>query len=193
MSNINKSLLTESFRNLSVCLCLLPLSVGLSFAQTSEPQAEPSEGVIEVTVQNAPSTVFNLINNKTYKNSEVRELLDLILTFPRPEVGEIQMAEQLNSYGTKAFSEKNYSLAAKLFTRAVKANPSSTAFWCNLATASIKAGDFQTAQSAALQALVLHPYHRDTWDLMRQACEGTGNETCRKNAELIFQALQPVS
>ena len=165
-------------------------STAQSITKNSETQPENDE-VVEVTVQNAPLTVFNLINDRTLKTSDIRELLDLITTFPRPDVGEMQMADQLNKFGMDAFNQNNFALATKLFTRATKANPSNTSFWCNLAAAALKSKDYPTAQSAALQALVLHPYHRDIWDLMRQACEGTENETCRKNADLIFQALQP--
>ena len=180
-------------QSLLVSVCLLTLFSGSLQAQpiTKDIPEEPHERIQQAPSVTPITSVLEILNQRLYKPSELKELLALIQSFPRPGIGQAQMAEQLNAYGINAFNQKDYSLAVKLFQRAAKANPAETSIWCNLAAASLETKDYVTAQSAALQALVLHPYHRDTWDLMRQACEGTGNETCRKNADMIFQAMQP--
>lgn len=180
----------------------LLVSVSLLILFSSSLQAQPiTKDMPEEQherIQQAPSvtpitSVLEILNQRLYKPSELKELLALIQSFPRPGIGQAQMAEQLNAYGINAFNQKDYSLAVKLFQRAAKANPAETSIWCNLAAASLKTKDFATAQSAALQALILHPYKRDIWTLIEQACEQNNNNTCKQNAEIVLKAMSPSS
>lgn len=180
-------------QSLLVSVCLLTLF-------TSSLQAQPITKDIpeeqHERIQQAPSvtpitSVLEILNQRLYKPSELKELLALIQSFPRPGIGQAQMTEQLNAYGINAFNQKDYSLAVKLFQRAAKANPAETSIWCNLAAASLQTKDYATAQSAALQALILHPYKRDIWKLVQQACAQNNNDTCRQNAEIVLKAMAP--
>lgn len=165
-----------------VCLALL-------FGSTVQAQTQSQSTFTELT-QVSTESLLNVLNDRIYKVSEIQELLNVILSYPRPDVGQIQMADQLNTFGTKAFNEKNYALAVKLFSRAAKANPANLASWCNLSMASFENKDFKIAQTAALQALILQPHYRDIWILVKNACEQNKQETCQKNAEVVLQELQ---
>lgn len=179
----------------------LLVSVSLLILFSSSLQAQPiTKDMLEEQherIQQAPSvtpitSVLEILNQRLYKPSELKELLALIQSFPRPGIGQAQMAEQLNTYGINAFNQKDYSLAVKLFQRAAKANPAETSIWCNLAASSLETKDYATAQSAALQALILHPYKKDIWKLVQQACEQNNNDTCRQNAEIVLKAMTPM-
>lgn len=178
----------------------LLVSVSLLILFSSSLQAQPiTKHMLEEQhkrIQEASSvtpitSVLEILNQRLYKPSELKELLALIQSFPRPGIGQAQMAEQLNAYGINAFNQKDYSLAVKLFQRAAKANPAETSIWCNLAASSLGTKDYATAQSSALQALILHPYKRDIWKLVQQACAQNNNDTCRQNAEIVLKAMTP--
>lgn len=178
----------------------LLVSVSLLILFSSSLQAQPiTKDMLEEQhkrIQEASSvtpitSVLEILNQRLYKPSELKELLALIQSFPRPGIGQAQMAEQLNAYGINAFNQKDYSLAVKLFQRAAKANPAETSIWCNLAASSLETKDYATAQSSALQALILHPYKRDIWKLVQQACAQNNNDTCRQNAEIVLKAMTP--
>lgn len=178
----------------------LLVSVSLLILFSSSLQAQPiTKDMLEEQhkrIQEASSvtpitSVLEILNQRLYKPSELKELLALIQSFPRPGIGQAQMAEQLNAYGINAFNQKDYSLAVKLFQRAAKANPAETSIWCNLAASSLEIKDYATAQSSALQALILHPYKRDIWKLVQQACAQNNNDTCRQNAEIVLKAMTP--
>lgn len=178
----------------------LLVSVSLLILFSSSLQAQPiTKDMLEEQhkrIQEASSvtpitSVLEILNQRLYKPSELKELLALIQSFPRPGIGLAQMAEQLNAYGINAFNQKDYSLAVKLFQRAAKANPAETSIWCNLAASSLETKDYATAQSSALQALILHPYKRDIWKLVQQACAQNNNDTCRQNAEIVLKAMTP--
>ena len=178
----------------------LLVSVSLLILFSSSLQAQPiTKDMLEEQhkrIQEASSvtpitSVLEILNQRLYKPSELKELLTLIQSFPRPGIGQAQMAEQLNAYGINAFNQKDYSLAVKLFQRAAKANPAETSIWCNLAASSLETKDYATAQSSALQALILHPYKRDIWKLVQQACAQNNNDTCRQNAEIVLKAMTP--
>lgn len=178
----------------------LLVSVSLLILFSSSLQAQPiTKDMLEEQhkrIQEASSvtpitSVLEILNQRLYKPSELKELLALIQSFPRPGIGQAQMAEQLNAYGINAFNQKDYSLAVKLFQRAAKANPAETSIWCNLAASSLETNDYATAQSSALQALILHPYKRDIWKLVQQACAQNNNDTCRQNAEIVLKAMTP--
>lgn len=178
----------------------LLVSVSLLILFSSSLQAQPiTKDMLEEQhkrIQEASSvtpitSVLEILNQRLYKPSELKELLALIQSFPRPGIGQAQMAEQLNAYGINAFNQKDYSLAVKLFQRAAKANPAKTSIWCNLAASSLETKDYATAQSSALQALILHPYKRDIWKLVQQACAQNNNDTCRQNAEIVLKAMTP--
>ena len=175
---------------------LLLVSVSLLILFSSSLQAQPiTKDMLEEQhkrIQEASSvtpitSVLEILNQRLYKPSELKELLALIQSFPRPGIGQAQMAEQLNAYGINAFNQKDYSLAVKLFQRAAKANPAETSIWCNLAASSLETKDYATA----LQALILHPYKRDIWKLVQQACAQNNNDTCRQNAEIVLKAMTP--
>ena len=178
----------------------LLVSVSLLILFSSSLQAQPiTKDMLEEQhkrIQEASSvtpitSILEILNQRLYKPSELKELLALIQSFPRPGIGQAQMAEQLNAYGISAFNQKDYSLAVKLFQRAAKANPAETSIWCNLAASSLETNDYATAQSSALQALILHPYKRDIWKLVQQACAQNNNDTCRQNAEIVLKAMTP--
>ena len=178
----------------------LLVSVSLLILFSSSLQAQPiTKDMLEEQhkrIQEASSvtpitSILEILNQRLYKPSELKELLALIQSFPRPGIGQAQMAEQLNAYGISAFNQKDYSLAVKLFQRAAKANPAETSIWCNLAASSLETNDYATAQSSALQALILHPYERDIWKLVQQACAQNNNDTCRQNAEIVLKAMTP--
>lgn len=178
----------------------LSVSVSLLILFSSSLQAQPiTKDMLEEQhkrIQEASSvtpitSVLEILNQRLYKPSELKELLALIQSFPRPGIGQAQMAEQLNAYGINAFNQKDYSLAVKLFQRAAKANPAETSIWCNLAASSLETLGYATAQSSALQALILHPYKRDIWKLVQQACAQNKNDTCRQNAEIVLKAMTP--
>ena len=178
----------------------LLVSVSLLILFSSSLQAQPiTKDMLEEQhkrIQEASSvtpitSVLEILNQRLYKPSELKELLALIQSFPRPGIGQAQMAEQLNAYGINAFNQKDYSLAVKLFQRAAKANPAETPIRCNLAASSLETKDYATAQSSALQALILHPYKRDIWKLVQQACAQNNNDTCRQNAEIVLKAMTP--
>ena len=178
----------------------LLVSVSLLILFSSSLQAQPiTKDMLEEQhkrIQEASSvtpitSVLEILNQRLYKPSELKELLTLIQSFPRPGIGQAQMAEQLNAYGINAFNQKDYSLAVKLFQRAAKANPAETSIWCNLAASSLETKDYATAQSSALQALILHPYKRDIWKLVQQACAQNNNDTCRQNAGIVLKAMTP--
>lgn len=178
----------------------LLVSVSLLILFSSSLQAQPiTKDMLEEQhkrIQEASSvtpitSVLEILNQRLYKPSELKELLALIQSFSRPGIGQAQMAEQLNAYGINAFNQKDYSLAVKLFQRAAKANPAETSIWCNLAASSLETKDYATAQSSALQALILHPYKRDIWKLVQQACAQNNNDTCRQNAEIVLKAMTP--
>ena len=156
---------------------------------TVQAQTQPQTAFTELT-QVSTESLLNVLNDRIYKVTEIQGLLNVILSYPRPDVGQVQMADQLNTFGTKAFNEKNYALAAKLFGRATKANPANLSSWCNLSMASFENKDFKIAQTAALQALILQPHYRDIWILVKNACEQNKQETCQKNAEIVLQELQ---
>ena len=134
-------------QSLLVSVCLLTLFTSSLQAQpiTKDIPEEPHERIQEASSVTPITSVLEA----------------LIQSFPRPGIGQAQMAEQLNAYGINAFNQKDYSLAVKLFQRAAKANPAETSIWCNLAASSLETKDYATAQSSALQALILHPYKRD--------------------------------
>ena len=184
------SKLTQS---LLMSICLLTMFSGSLLAQgaAKDSQKEPLASIQETSSVTPITSVLEILNQRLYKPSELKELLALIQSFPRPGIGQAQMAEQLNAYGINAFNQKDYKLAVKLFQRAAKANPAETSIWCNLAAASLETKDFATAQSAALQALILHPYKRDIWKLIEQACEQNNNGTCKQNAEIVLKAMSP--
>lgn len=184
------SKLTQS---LLMSVCLLTMFSGSLLAQTAtkDSQKEPLASIQETSSVTPITSVLEILNQRLYKPSELKELLALIQSFPRPGIGQARMAEQLNAYGINAFNQKDYSLAVKLFQRAAKSNPAETSIWCNLAAASLETKDFATAQSAALQALILHPYKRDIWKLIEQACEQNNNDTCKQNAEIVLKAMSP--
>ncbi len=185
---LNKKL----FQSLLMSVCLLTMFSGSLQAQsTTKGGQKESLASIQETSVTPIASVLEILNQRLYKPSELKELLALIQSFPRPGIGQAQMAEQLNAYGINAFNQKDYKLAVKLFQRAAKANPAETSIWCNLAAASLKTKDFATAQSAALQALILHPYKRDIWKLIEQACEQNNNDTCKQNAEIVLKAMSP--
>ena len=178
----------------------LLVSVSLLILFSSSLQAQPitkdmleeqHERIQEASSVTPITSVLEILNQRLYKPSELKELLALIQSFPRPGIGQAQMAEQLNAYGINAFNQKDYSLAVKLFQRAAKANPAEISIWCNLATSSLETKDYATAQSSALQALILHPYKRDIWKLVQQACAQNNNDTCRQNAEIVLKAMTP--
>ena len=178
----------------------LLVSVSLLILFSSSLQAQPitkdmpeeqHERIQEASSVTPITSVLEILNQRLYKPSELKELLTLIQSFPRPGIGQAQMAEQLNAYGINAFNQKDYSLAVKLFQRAAKANPAETSIWCNLAASSLETKDYATAQSSALQALILHPYKRDIWKLVQQACAQNNNDTCRQNAEIVLKAMTP--
>lgn len=178
----------------------LLVSVSLLILFSSSLQAQPitkdmleeqHKRIQEVSSVTPITSVLEILNQRLYKPSELKELLALIQSFPRPGIGQAQMAEQLNAYGINAFNQKDYSLAVKLFQRAAKANPAETSIWCNLAASSLETKDYATAQSSALQALILHPYKRDIWKLVQQACAQNNNDTCRQNAEIVLKAMTP--
>lgn len=158
---------------------------------TSESQAPVESGVHEITLEEAPGTLLNILNQKQYQASEARQLLDFIQSFPISEVGETQMAEQLNAHGIEAFNKKDYALAAKLFERATQANPIFIAAFCNLSAAQLHTNNMPAAEMSSMRALILAPYNRDIWELVRVTCYQNGHETCRRNAEMILQAMQP--
>lgn len=174
-------------------VCLLTMFSGSFQAQASTKgsQNEPLASIQENSSVTPITSVLEILNQRLYKPSELKELLALIQSFPRPGIGQAQMAEQLNAYGINAFNQKDYSLAVKLFQRAAKANPAETSIWCNLAASSLETKDYATAQSSALQALILHPYKRDIWKLVQQACAQNNNDTCRQNAEIVLKAMTP--
>ena len=125
----------------------LLVSVSLLILFSSSLQAQPiTKDMLEEQhkrIQEASSvtpitSVLEILNQRLYKPSELKELLALIQSFPRPGIGQAQMAEQLNAYGINAFNQKDYSLAVKLFQRAAKANPAETSIWCNLAASGCK-------------------------------------------------------
>ena len=149
-------------------------------------------GIQEITPANAAVVLSDVLNQKAYAVANVKELLDLISSFPMPEAGEVQMAEQLNNYGVDAFNKKDFALAASLFNRAAKANPVNIAIWCNLAIARIQVNDHTGAQTAAVQALILSPYNKEIWELVRITCAQNGHATCRQNAEAVIKAMAPV-
>lgn len=149
-------------------------------------------GIREITPANAAAVLSDVLNQKAYAVANVKELLDLISSFPMPEAGEVQMAEQLNNYGVDAFNKKDFALAASLFNRAAKANPVNIAIWCNLAIARIQVSDHTGAQTAAVQALILSPYNKEIWELVRITCAQNGHGTCRQNAESVLKAMAPV-
>ena len=178
----------------------LLVSVSLLILFSSSLQAQPitkdmpeeqHERIQEASSVTPITSVLEILNQRLYKPSELKELLALIQSFPRPGIGQAQMAEQLNAYGINAFNQKDYSLAVKLFQRAAKANPAETSIWCNLAASSLEKKDYATAQSSALQALILHPYKRDIWKLVQQACAQNNNDTCRQNAGIVLKAMTP--
>lgn len=178
----------------------LLVSVSLLILFSSSLQAQPitkdmpeeqHERIQEASSVTPTTSVLEILNQRLYKPSELKELLTLIQSFPRPGIGQAQMAEQLNAYGINAFNQKDYSLAVKLFQRAAKANPAETSIWCNLAASSLETKDYATAQSSALQALILHPYKRDIWKLVQQACAQNNNDTCRQNAGIVLKAMTP--
>lgn len=156
---------------------------------TVQAQTQPQTAFTELT-QVSTESLLNVLNDRIYKVTEIQGLLNVILSYPRPDIGQVQMADQLNTFGTKAFNEKSYALAAKLFGRATKANPANLSSWCNLSLASFENKDFKIAQTAALQALILQPHYRDIWILVKNACEQNKQETCQKNAEIVLQELQ---
>ena len=107
----------------------LLVSVSLLILFSSSLQAQPiTKDMPEEQherIQQAPSvtpitSVLEILNQRLYKPSELKELLALIQSFPRPGIGQAQMAEQLNAYGINAFNQKDYSLAVKLFQRAAQ-------------------------------------------------------------------------
>ena len=176
----------------------LLVSVSLLILFSSSLQAQPitkdmpeeqHERIQEASSVTPITSVLEILNQRLYKPSELKKLLALIQSFPRPGIGQAQMAEQLNAYGINAFNQKDYSLAVKLFQRAAKANPAETSIWCNLAASSLETKDYATAQSSALQALILHPYKRDIWKLVQQACAQNNNDTCRQNAGIVLKAM----
>lgn len=178
----------------------LLVSVSLLILFSSSLQAQPitkdmpeeqHERIQEASSVTPITSVLEILNQRLYKPSELKELLALIQSFPRPGIGQAQMAEQLNAYGINAFNQKDHSLAVKLFQRAAKANPAETSIWCNLAASSLETKDYATAQSSALQALILHPYKRDIWKLVQQACAQNNNDTCRQNAGIVLKAMTP--
>ena len=167
---LNKTLGTAFKKTVQVTTLCINIAAGISVAQAATlPKQVP---VTELT-QSTTDSVLSVLNERIYKVSEIQGLLNVILSYPRPDVGQVQMADQLNTFGTKAFNEKNYALAAKLFGRATKANPANLSSWCNLSMASFENKDFKIAQTAALQALILQPHYRDIW-----------------NAEIVLQELQ---
>lgn len=174
---------------ISTTLCGGVLSTDAQ-AQTVSQTAIKNQTVITELTQSTTDSVLNVLKERIYKVSEIQGLLNVILSYPRPDVGQVQMADQLNTFGTKAFNEKNYALAAKLFGRAAKANPANLSSWCNLSMASFENKDFKIAQTAALQALILQPHYRDIWILVKNACEQNKEENCQKNAEVVLQELQ---
>lgn len=184
------SKLTQS---LLMSICLLTMFSGSLLAQgtAKDSQKEPLASIQETSSVTPITSVLEILNQRLYKPSELKELLALIQSFPRPGIGQAQMAEQLNAYGINAFNQKDYKLAVKLFQRAAKANPAETSIWCNLAASSLETKDYATAQSSALQALILHPYKRDIWKLVQQACAQNNNDTCRQNAEIVLKAMIP--
>lgn len=184
------SKLTQSLL-MSICLLTMFSASLLAQGTAKDSQKEPLASVQETSSVTPITSVLEILNQKLYRPSELKELLALIQSFPRPGIGQAQMAEQLNAYGINAFNQKDYKLAVKLFQRAAKANPAETSIWCNLAAASLETKDFATAQSAALQALILHPYKRDIWKLIEQACEQNNNDTCKQNAEIVLKAMSP--
>lgn len=178
----------------------LLVSVSLLILFSSSLQAQPitkdmpeeqHERIQEASSVTPITSVLEILNQRLYKPSELKELLALIQSFPRPGIGQAQMAEQLNAYGINAFNQKDYSLAVKLFQRAAKVNPAETSIWCNLAASSLETKDYATAQSSALQALILHPYKRDIWKLVQQACAQNNSDTCRQNAGIVLKAMTP--
>lgn len=180
-------------QSLLMPVCLLTMFSGSFQAQasTKDSQNEPLASIQENSSVTPITSVLEILNQRLYKPSELKELLALIQSFPRPGIGQAQMAEQLNAYGINAFNQKDYSLAVKLFQRAAKANPAETSIWCNLAASSLETKNYATAQSSALQALILHPYKRDIWKLVQQACAQNNNVTCRQNAEIVLKAMTP--
>ncbi len=148
-------------------------------------------GIQEITAANAAVVLTDVLNQKTYPVSEVKQLLDLISGFPIPEAGEVQMAEQLNAYGVEAFNKNDFTLAASLFSRAAQANPINIAIWCNLCVARMRVNDHPGAEIAAVQALILSPYHKDIWEMVRMTCSQNGHSVCQKNAEAVLKALTP--
>ena len=156
---------------ISTTLCGGVLSTDAQ-AQTVSQTAIKNQTVITELTQSTTDSVLNVLKERIY------------------DVGQVQMADQLNTFGTKAFNEKNYALAAKLFGRAAKANPANLSSWCNLSMASFENKDFKIAQTAALQALILQPHYRDIWILVKNACEQNKEENCQKNAEVVLQELQ---
>ena len=128
-------------QSLLVSVCLLTLFTSSLQAQpiTKDIPEEPHERIQEASSVTPITSVLEILNQRLYKPSELKELLALIQSFPRPGIGQAQMAEQLNAYGINAFNQKDYSLAVKLFQRAAKANPASMLFFrydifipCNL-------------------------------------------------------------
>ena len=185
---MSNKLLGKVFRETVVVALCTSLATGISVAQ--EATLPKQELLVTELTQSTTESVLSVLNERIYKVSEIQGLLNVILSYPRPDIGQVQMADQLNTFGTKAFNEKNYALAAKLFGRAAKANPANLASWCNLSMASFENKDFKIAQTAALQALILQPHYRDIWILVKNACEQNKQETCQKNAEIVLQELQ---
>lgn len=184
---LNKTLGTAFRETVQIATLCITLVTGISVAQAA---TLPKEIPVTELTQTTTESVLSVLNDRVYEVSEIQGLLNVILSYPRPDVGQVQMADQLNTFGTKAFNEKNYALAAKLFGRAAKANPANLSSWCNLSMASFENKDFKIAQTAALQALILQPHYRDIWILVKNACEQNKQETCQKNAEIVLQELQ---
>ena len=101
---------------------LLLVSVSLLILFSSSLQAQPitkdmpeeqHERIQEASSVTPITSVLEILNQRLYKPSELKELLALIQSFPRPGIGQAQMAEQLNAYGINAFNQKDYSLDRK--------------------------------------------------------------------------------
>jgi TonB family protein len=98
-------------------------------------------------------------------------------------------APQLNSYGLRAYQQKEYEAARQLLERAVQVKPNDLNAWNNLGRALAALGEFEKAQAAYEQQIAINPRDQYTYNNLgllfeREGRWGRAVESFRKQIEV---------
>lgn len=110
---------------------------------------------------------------------------------PKPTRGDRKLARKSNAEGLESLRQKNLNEAIKLFEAAHEADPSDEEAIGNLAYSLSEAKQYQLAEKAAYDALLINPNRANFWSTIAVAKQATGKPSDALKAMWLVWQFAP--